>query len=201
MDSRTPCGPLVRHIIEGDYIFHPNLRTGTYIPDGDVLKTLQSWQQQVTKDANTFLELCQSVHQFFPELIGIEFRDLPAAVAATRTRVAEDPEVVRAVYATFLREDLPPNAPLPSEIGLEWAWFRQIQCQLLAALRIFERYQCNVPKNPTPGVIERAEHSMHDMEYVVLGALVGAIASNDAEIIADFRLAGPNGTLVTTLPQ
>ena len=66
---------------------------------------------------------------------------------------------------------------------------------------MFERYQCKVPTNPTSGVLERAEHSMHDIEYVILGSLAGAIASNDDEVIEDFRLACPNGKLVTTLAR
>lgn len=201
METRSPCGPLGQHVMEGTYIFHPNLRAGTYVPTDEILTTLESWKRQVAQDAKTFLDLCQSVHQFFPELVGIEFRDFSAAVAAARSRVGSSSEVVRAVYATFSREDLPPKAPLPADINPEWAWFRRIQCQLLAALRMFERYQCRVPTDPTPAVLERAEHSMHDMEYVILASLAGAIASNDAEVIDDFRLVSPGGTLVTTLAR
>lgn len=198
MESQSPCGSLDRHVIEGTYIFNSKLSAGTYKAEGEVLETLQSWRNQVDQDAKGFLERCQSVHEFFPELNGIEFRDFPAAIAAARTRVAMDLDVVRAIYESFLREDFPPNAPSPAEISPDWAWFRWVQCQLLAALRIFERYQCKVPTSPTAGVLERAEHSMHDIEYVILGALVGTIASNDKEIIEDFRIANPGGKLVTT---
>jgi hypothetical protein len=141
------------------------------------------------------------VHQFFPELIGIEFRDFPAAVAAAKARVGTSPDEVRRVFSSFERESLPPGAPLAEEIDETWAWYRWVQCQVLAALRMFERYQCDVPAEPTAKIIERAEHSMHDLEYVLIGSLVGALASNDGEVIEDFRIARPEGRLVTSRPQ
>ncbi|MGH8744345.1 MAG: hypothetical protein ACREUY_08720, partial [Burkholderiales bacterium] len=43
----------------------------------------------------------------------------------------------------------------------------------------------------------RAEHSMHDVEYVLLGALAGAIATGDCEVEEDFRLIQPSGTVIS----
>lgn len=198
MESRGPCGPLEQHIIPGSYIFNEQLRAGTYVPPSSVLATMSKWRAQVQADVKTFLERCQSVHQFFPELVGIEFRNFPAAVANAKARVSNGPDTVRAIFATFDREDLPAKAPQPDEIEPDWAWYRWVQCQLFAALRLFERYQCKIPVDPSPKILERAEHSMHDLEYVLLGALAGSIASNDDEVIEDFRLANPTGTVVTT---
>jgi len=198
MESRSPCGSIHQHVIPGSYIFNAQLRAGTYVPPGNVLATMSTWRAQVQADVKAFLERCQSVHQFFPELVGIEFRDFPAAVADAKDRISNGPDTVRAVYASFDREALPAKAPQPDEIDPSWAWYRWVQCQLFAALRLFERYQCKIPVDPSPGVLERAEHSMHDLEYVLLGALVGSIASNDEEVVEDFRLANPAGTVITT---
>jgi len=66
---------------------------------------------------------------------------------------------------------------------------------------MFERYQCQAPTKPTAKVIERAEHSMHDLEYVLVGALAGSLASNDDEVIEDFRLVRPDGKLITSRAQ
>ncbi|MHB1291167.1 MAG: hypothetical protein ACYCY5_03140 [Sulfuricella sp.] len=201
LESRSSCGALEQYVIPGAYIFNEKLRNGTYIAEGEVLNTLNDWQKQVGQEAKDFLIMCQSVYQFFPQLIGIEFRDFPAALAAARSRVATDAEEVKRIYTSFDRIDLPANAPLPEELTPSWAWFRWVQCQLLATLRIFARYQCKVPSNPSPAILERAEHSMHDLRYVLLGVLAGAIASNDDEIIEDFRLACPNGKVITTRPK
>lgn len=201
MEQKAPCGPIENHILSGTYNFNEKLRQGTYQPSPEVQKTIDEWKIQVHGDAKSFLERCQSVHQFFPELIGIEFRDFPAAVAAAKARVSTSADEVRRVFSSFERESLPPGAPLAEELDETWAWYRWVQCQVFAALRMFERYQCHVPAEPTTKVIERAEHSMHDLEYVLIGALAGGLASNDDEVIEDFRLARLEGRLVTSRPQ
>lgn len=201
METRSPCRDVGHYVVPGTYVFNAKLAEGTYVPPPEVAETLHDWRRNVEAEALAFLERCQSVHKFFPELIGIEFREFPAAVAAARIRVASDPELTRAVFATFERSDLPTEAPTPEEITPSWAWFRWVQCQLMAALRVFERYQCNVPLKPSRAILTRAEHSLHDTQYVVLATLAGAIASNDREIIEDVRLVAPNVKIISTVAQ
>ena len=198
MRAGVSCRDLGEYVIPGTYVFNEKLASGTYKPPAEVVETLSQWRQNVEAESLAFLQRCQSVHQYFPELIGIEFRNFPAAVAAARYKVATDHEFTRSVFATFDRVDLPDYAPDPTKITPNWAWFRWVQCQLLAALRVFERYQCNVPINPTAKVLTRAEHSMHDTQYVMLASLAGAIATNDAEIIEDVGLVAPNAKIITT---
>lgn len=197
MENHKPCIPLFDRRIEGAYVFNAKLRDGTYVPQGDVLETLNAWRAQVAADTQSFLQRCQIVHLYFPELIGIEFRDFPAAVTAARAAVATDVQMVREIYTSLLNDGLPPNAPDPTVLNEQWAWFRWLQCQLLAALRIFQRYQCRIPDPPSAGVLLKAEHSMHDVDYVVLGSLAGAIATNDKEVEEDFRLVRPDGLVVS----
>ena len=158
----------------------------------EVEQTLASWHAEVDADTHSFLDRCQSVHEFFPELIGIEFRDFDAAVENARSRVAVDVELVRRIYGSFIGQGAPANAPAPSAIGPEWFLFRWLQSQLLAALRLFLRYQCRIPNPPSPAVLLKAEHSMHDADYVALGAHAGAIATLDGEVAEDFKLLRPS---------
>ena len=198
MEAGGPCRDISDYIIPGTYIFNSKLALGTYEAPPEVAETLRQWRANVEKDAHSFLQRCQSVHQFFPELIGMEFRDFPGAVATARRRIATDPELTRTIFATFDRSDLPEKAPAASQLTPQWAWFRWVQCQIVAALRIFERYQCNVPNPPTQGVLTRAEHSMHDTQYVILASLAGAIASNDEEILQDIHLLAPEVEVIST---
>ena len=198
MEEKAHCGALHQHVLPGKFIFNVKLRDGTYEPPAEVAATLKGWSDQVEQDARSFLERCQSVHHFFPDLIGIEFRDFPAAVASAKNRISTNPDEVRRVFDEFDKTSLPPGAPAAHNLTEEWAWYRWVQCQVFAALRFFERYQCRVPSNPTPAVLTRAEHSMHDLEYVLLGSLAGSLASNDDEVIEDFQLARPTGQLITT---
>jgi hypothetical protein len=201
MEACSPCKDVGEYVAQGTYVFNPKLAEGTYVPPPEIAETLLEWRRNVEAETRSFLERCQSVHQFFPELIGIEFRGFPAAIAAARSRVATDPEFTRAVFATFERDDLPTTAPMPEQLTPSWAWFRWVQCQLMAALRMFERYQCNVPLEPSPAVLNRAEHSLHDTQYVVMATLAGAIASNDREIIEDLRLVAPGVKIISTVAR
>ncbi|MNV80039.1 hypothetical protein D3C71_1736180 [compost metagenome] len=44
------------------------------------------------------------------------------------------------------------------------------------------------------------EHCVHDLEYVLVASLVGAIATNDREVEEDFRMLCPDGLVVRPHP-
>ena len=122
---------------------------------------------------------------------------VPGAVFAARRTVATDEGLVRNIYASFLDENASSNALQPAVLDPQWAWFRWVQCQLLAALRIFQRYQYRIPDPPTPNVLLKAEHSMHDLDYVLLASFAGGIETNDTEVEKDFRLVHPDGRVLS----
>lgn len=199
LEERKPCLPLHDRRIDGAYIFNAKLRDGTYTPDVHVVAELEEWKTHVEAETRAFLERSQAIHQFFPELIGIEFRDFPAAVVNARRSLATDHARVRAIYAQLRVEASLLETLEPELLGPEWAWFRWVQSHMLAALRFFGRYQCRVPDSPTPRVLRNAEHSMLDVEYVLVASLAGAVATNDAEVEEDFRLLSPTGLVVKPL--
>lgn len=198
-ETRKPCLPLDDRRIEGAYIFNAKLCNGTFVPEGQVLADLEEMKTHVEADTKSFLERCQVIHLYFPELIGIEFRDFPAAVANARLSLATDFTRVRNIYAKLHAEAPEHEALEPELLGPQWAWFRWVQSQMLAALRIFGRYQCRIPDAPTPRVLRNAEHSMLDVDYILAASLAGAIATNDAEVEEDFRLLCPNGLVIKPL--
>jgi hypothetical protein len=63
---------------------------------------------------------------------------------------------------------------------------------LLFALDYVSRYGfsalAEIPK--------RVEHDLHDIQYVLFGALCGALATRDEDIACNFTLACPEGTLL-----
>jgi hypothetical protein len=44
---------------------------------------------------------------------------------------------------------------------------------------------------------KRIEHDIHDMQYVLFGCLCGALATKDRDIMKNFRLACPEGKLLS----
>lgn len=189
--------PLTTHRLPDRFVFHKNLREGTFVCEGEVLKNLTAWRTQAEVDTRDFVERSKIVHQFFPELNGIEWKDFPAAVREARRKIAGDHDFVRQVYESFLDEDAPPDAPSPGALTPEWAWFRWVQCQIIAGLRLFQRYQGRFPEDPSPEFWRRAEHSMLDLYYVILGSLAGAIATRDNEVRNDFLALRPDAVLLS----
>lgn len=199
MKDKSPCGGLEKYVIEGKHLFNRQLRTGSYLPPAIVRKTLQEWRTQVDLETREFLTRCQVVHHVFPELNGIQHKGLRAAIATARAKVSEDLAFVRSVYALFQADGFPSEAPAPNLISRDWAFFLWLQCSLLAALRLFERRQGTFSEAPSAKALERAEHSMHDVEYVMFGALAGTVASNDKEVISDFLSVRPEGRVISTM--
>jgi hypothetical protein len=108
-----------------------------------------------------------------PELKTVDAADMLGAVASARQKITGSVTFVRSVYASLCAEQAPANAPSPDLLDPSWALFRWVQCQLLAAVRIFTRYDGSVPRDAGTGFWTRAEHSMLDVYYVVLGSLAG----------------------------
>jgi len=195
IENGTACTPLAERVVDVDFSFNTELRKGTYVPIGAAKQVLDDWEKQVEKDTNNFINRCNCVNQFFPELF--EKNNLSAAIEYARKKTAEDHDFIRAIYKSFLDEIDSVNAPSPESLSPKWAHFRWVQCQILSALRMYLKYQGNVPSPPSPKVLTKAEHTMHDIYYTILGTLSGALATTDLEIIDDFLLACPEGKLIT----
>ena len=196
IENQCSCTPLLKHVIVNDFQFNEGLRQGTYVAQGDVLKSLTEWKDQVKSDTEDFLVRCSIVHDFFPELNGIEYKHFATAIENARVKVATDHVFVKEIYGSFLDENAPPNAPVSELLGPDWAFFRWVQCQLLSALRIFGKYQGKIDLPASNGVFTRAEHTMHDIYYTILASLSGSLATGDQEIIDDFCLVCPEGVLI-----
>lgn len=197
LEKGISCTPLEQHVIVGDFQFNSKLRHGVYVPDVGVFQTTKEWEAQVKKDTEDFLIRCGIVHQFFPELNGIEYKNLQSGIDNARKRIAEDYNFVRSIYKSFLEgRAYPSNAPSPELIGPDWAIFRWIQCQILSALRMFGKFQGRIENPVSENVFTRAEHTMHDIYYTVHATLSGALAAMDQEVMDDFQLLCPKGVLV-----
>lgn len=193
LQSHRGSAPLAQHRVDKHrYAFNQRLRDNTFVPRTEDLEQLTAWQSQVQAETRRFVERCFEVRAFFPELDAIDRAGIPGAVAAARQKVAVSVDVVRGIYASFLNEAAPADAPRAEQLDPSWALFRWVQCQLLAALRIFGRYQGAIPRDAGQPFWTRAEHSMLDTYYLILGSLADGLATLDSEIREDFLLLRPD---------
>ena len=136
---------------------------------------------------------------------GMTDRRRKAAFHAARETVAEDHDFVRRFFADFVcsGDHAPPGASLLAEVarsgafGPEWTIYRWVQVQLLYGLDLVERHGPVTADTLTPKQRERLQHDATDIEYVILGVLQGALATNDGRMRDMFTLLRPDGALLT----
>jgi len=196
MENQSACTPVHRHKIQETFQFNEQLRQGTYEFEGETRDHLEEWKKTIAEDTNSFIARWEVVHQFFPELNGIEYKTLPTAVEGARIKIAKDEDFVREIYASFLDADAPANSPPAAMIFPEWAFYRWVQCQVLTSLRLFGRHQGRPPDTPGKEFLKKAEHSMLDTYHLIHGVLVGAMATRDTEIQQDLLLLLPDSVIV-----
>ena len=130
-----------------------------------------------------------------------------AAFRAARETVVGDHDFVRTFFADFVcsGDHAPPGASLLAEIarngilGPEWTIYRWVQVQLLYGLDLVERHGSMTSEALTPKQRERLQRDVIDIEYVILGVLQGALATNDRRMRGMFTLLRPDGALLATL--
>jgi len=62
-------------------------------------------------------------------------------------------------------------------------------------LNLLLEHQGQLPVNASNSFWQKIEHKMLDIEYVILGALAGALASKDDKLVENYLLVCPDGLL------
>ena len=130
-----------------------------------------------------------------------------AAFRAAKETIAEDQNFVTGFFANFVcsGNHAPPGASLLADVarrgalGPDWTIYRWVQVQLLYGLDLVERHGPLAADALTAKQRERLQHDATDIEYVVLGVLQGALATNDGRMRDMFTRLRPDGALLTTL--
>ena len=138
---------------------------------------------------------------------GTTYERRKAAFHAAKETVATDQNFVIGFFADFVcsGEHAPPGASLLADVarsgafGPEWTIYRWVQAQLLYGLDLVERHGPLARDALTAKQRERLQHDAADIEYVVLGVLQGALATNDARMRDMFTRLRPEGALLTSL--
>lgn len=130
-----------------------------------------------------------------------------AAFNAAKETIAKDRNFVTRFFADFVcsGKHAPPGASLLADVarsgafGPEWTIYRWVQVQLLYGLDLVERHGPLTAAGLTVKQRKRLRHDVTDIEYVVLGVLQGALATNDGRMRDMFTRLRPEGVLLTTL--
>jgi len=168
--------------------------SGTLTPEQT--QYLDNTEMNLSAQTLNAISIWRTVDRFFPRLHGFKPGDSCDAVEQARNIIGNDTLTVRQIYEDIRKQWEMPNwfpvqLPPPYLIGPQWAIYRWLQLNLLAAIDILKRYPVDiVPK------AQKRTNERHDLDYAVTATLIGGLATKDAAMADRFRLLCPTGLLV-----
>ena len=156
----------------------------------DQSATRSEWIKIKEQEVKLFHSLAMRVPEWFPKLDKMSDSSLRRRECDDiKIELCSNPQNVRDFYDSLKIEGYPPG----SLISPSWAIFRHTQINILYCLDHFARHGRSISEDPPKSV----ENEVHDLEYVIFGALCGALVSDDQAMQRNFKLACPNGNLLS----
>ena len=188
-EHRRAASPLIDHRVADTFRFNQEFASGTFQHPPNERTALAEWEQEVEREVETIHEVATGISAWCPSLRTVSDQERPTACEDLKHQACANPDVVRNVYRSLALESF----ACASLLDPSWVLFRWIQSRLLFALDYIARYGFAV-RDEVPS---RIEHDIHDIQYVLFGCLCGALATDDHDIMRNFRLACPKGTLLS----
>ena len=170
-----PARPVYAHrLLKESFRFNAKLAADNFEFTTGHRRGIARWRRDVAEDSDRHAVLCRTIHRIFPGIVGKSGRARASDIVNARWTVANRPRMVREACQTFGRR-LFPQAP---NFDGRWVFFRWMQVHLLACLKHAETHGIDAP----PRDRQKLEHDVIDMQYQILGSLVGRLASRDGNV-------------------
>ena len=187
------CTPLIDRRVEIVFKFNDDLGKGTFAFTDDQSDFIKKREQDTESNTTSFFELAMLVSGFFQNLKQIPYKKLADAIDEAKQEIISKYDKVRNIYSDITKNDRPKNRVSPDLINDDWACFRYVQVRVLYSLNLLLKYQGKLPAKTSKKFWRKIEHELHDSEYVMLGALSGALASNEKQMISNYKSICPSG--------
>jgi hypothetical protein len=180
------CTPLSDRAVTR-FRFNRSLRVGTFTLTPEQRDYINETEEALLRQAVESTEIWRAIDRFFPDLKQSRPGQTSDALNnATRT-IASNENVVQEIYDAIR----PESFPLAKFITPDWALYRWVQVQLLAALDFVSKYgDTQIPK------AVKMINERHDLDYAVNAALASGLATRDEAMARRFRLVCPAGLLI-----
>lgn len=189
IEKQRAASPIIDHRVAFSFRFNPRLNSRSFQHSAHEETTLDQWRRDVESEVLRFHETGVGVAAWCPSLKTVFGQELKFACEDLKKQACVDIEVVRMIYRSISLDGF----PCASLLDPSWALFRWVQSHLLFALDYIGRYGfAELPNMP-----KRVEHDIHDMDYVIFGALCGALATKDVDVANNFLLSCPDGKLLS----
>ena len=158
---------------------------------------------ELRADVAGLVERVEAVASMFPQLLGGRDADRKAFKESVEETIGTNREQVTRFYAS-LKVPALDGKPFPAAARLtpNWAVYRWVQVNLLIGVDLLYRYELTLKAKDvmTEKLATELENDILDSQYVIVGALEGALASRDKNVRRLWRLIGAKGELIPATP-
>jgi hypothetical protein len=187
--NKLPAGPVLSSFEAGNYYLNPDLAAGIYQFPDDSKAEIDKWEKKVREQSQKLPHLTKVLLARFPKIVSCPNSHRQKTLSDIIDKVAVDDALIRNIYNDYADA----QSRSVAQIDKRWAVFWRIRFLLLICLKHFESYPPNNPIKASPKLLD---NEWLDLEYLILGALTGGLASNDGKTIRRFfRLATPKSWL------
>jgi hypothetical protein len=175
----------------GSFHFNPILRDPFFVFDQSLRDTINSHQNDVKNNIEGLIILAKLIGEFFPTIrdvhSGSSWKEMSKFVEEINMLNGK----VREIYASTKLSDFPD----PNIIDKTWACFRIVQNWLIFIFDYIRKFGYAKLIQDLP--IKVDENDYLDIEYCIVGSLVGAIATRDKRLIERYKLITPTGFVIS----
>jgi hypothetical protein len=197
IETRKPSGRPSQNVEEFRFEFNEELLSDSYELSTEAAQVLAEHDAELQSDVGSFISRAKGMKRFFPEVfVGSDAQRAQARLKVRRVIVGEKRELLR-FYGKLQAPPRRRGFPRKRHLTEEWALFRWLQVQMLFGLDLSWRYGVNLWKPLTSKQYEKLEHDVLDAQYLLLGVLEGAFATQERKLQEWFTALRPDGTLYT----
>lgn len=175
--------------------FNPRLLDEDYVLPGEAAVEIERQRQELLSDVEALKERALGMPDFFPEVFVDNDRVVQAAKAEAELLIAR-PGFLLDFYAQLRAPKGIRRFPPRKLVTEKWAVYRWLQVQFLFALDLYSRFGRALSEPMSPKQEEEIEHDVLDAQYMLIGALEGAFATQEKKLVRWFKLLQPDGLLL-----
>ena len=192
IESGLPSGRPSTHRIDLRFRFNHRLVESDYKLPEEAQSAVREQIEEVQGDIERLIGLSETVPSLFPGLLSGTTQAQAAAKADAEASIGNLGDILT-FYNDMEPAQMTPAGPEIHGDLDQWAHLRWLQVLILFAVDLHVRYKGRLREELSAGVMERLEHDVHDGQILALGALEGAIATQDKKLLRWWPILCPNG--------
>ena len=195
IDSRRPAPRPSDRPRQFRFQFNPRLLDDDYELPEEAANEIERQRNELLADVQTLKERALCAPDYFPDVFAGSDLQRWRARAEAESLIAQ-PESLLDVYAQLRAPKGIKRFPPRKLLSKDWALYRWLQIEFLLALDLYSRFGSTLGKVLSATTEERIEHDVLDAQYMFIGVLEGALATQDKKLQRWFTLLRPDGLLL-----